>query len=80
MDRRIRFSDGSILEISAQTIGSGQLAEIAYRLLLEFVDFELVDEEQWGESGITALDDDDFDDIDFDDINDDWDDDFEDEW
>jgi hypothetical protein len=72
MDKIIRFEDGSSLEISAGILDPGNMATNAYRKLLKFLDYQLIDLDEFedDDEDLDELDEEDLDDLDEEDLDD----------
>ena len=70
MGTKIFFQDGSAIEISTEILEPGEMASAAYRKLLDFIEEEIKEMEDFIDENADELIDDDFDDLNDDDLED----------
>lgn len=76
MNRKVYFKDGGLLSLSAELSESSTMAMLAYRKLLDFIEFELTDDEdadsealdEFGDEDELELDEEDFDELEDEDL------------
>ncbi len=68
MGKKIFFQDGSAIEISTEILKPGEMATVAYRRLIEYIEEELEIEDFNVEEEEDELTDEDFEDLDDDDL------------
>lgn len=70
MGTKIFFQDGSAIEISTEILEPGEMATTAYRKLLEFLEEEIKEMEEFSDENPDELVVDDFDELEDDDLED----------